>query len=223
MAWLLNAYWFLLLLATAVLGGLASRRPQAGVLAGESVVALAAMQGLWPVLAPAAPPLDLLAHETSVQGVSWRVSFTEPQQALTKLFSLPAGWERVRVYLRIDLSTDYAGDAGFVLEVNGVPLGEINRVTGRMWRVGVGTPHWTYRLPRDVLARAPLVQVTLRPAGLDPRLSIPGHRDPLIEPLGTWNAFFFDGQRWQADRLAGPSGPPASGTYRIWLYFVAGE
>jgi hypothetical protein len=218
-AWAINAYWFLLLLALALLGGLVCRKPRAGVVAGEVVLLLAAVQGLWPVLVQP-PPLALAALEQRTQGVSWRLAFTDKRQALIKHLHLSPGWETVQVFVRVDLSDDYRGDAGFVLELNGEVVGELNRHTVSQWQIGIGSPHWAYPLPREVLARTPLAQVTLRPAALDPQLSIPGHSDAQIEPLRQWNSWFFDGQTWRNDRLAGPNAGPASGTYRIWLYYL---
>ncbi|MGI8422841.1 MAG: hypothetical protein ACR2NO_01765 [Chloroflexota bacterium] len=219
-SWVLNAYWFCLLLATAIVAGIAVGRPRAGVLAGEVVVVFAAVQGLWPFFAPM-PALNLNPFAASAQGVGWRMSFTEHQQALVKVFDLPSGWQRARVYLRVDLTSEYEGEAGFLVEVNGETAGLLNRSNGQLVQIGVVAPHWALELPQHALARAPLGYVGLRPAGLDPVLSIPGHRDPYIEPLGLRNSWFFDGASWRHDRLAGPAAGRASGTYRMWLHYIA--
>lgn len=211
----INVFWLVLLLAIALLGGLAWDRPRTVIIAGEAIVAIVAVQGLWSVAVPSAglPPARL--GET--YGVSWRLAFTSPQQALMKTLPLPNGWPGQTVYLLIDLGTDYKGTAGFALTVNGHALGEINAMTVDPDVSPRNIPSWAVRLPADVIASAPLARVELRPSGLDSKLSVAGHGDPLVEPLGSRNSAFFDGVTWRHDRLAGPGGGPATGTYRIWL------
>src|SRR5262245_17878996 len=86
-----HAFWFALLLAIALLGGLAWGRPRAAVIAAEAVLALVAVQGLWSVATPGArPPGARLGEE---YGVSWRLTFAGPQQALMKTLPLPNEWE----------------------------------------------------------------------------------------------------------------------------------
>jgi hypothetical protein len=218
-SWAINAYWFFLLLAVALVGGGAIGRPRAGVLAGEAVMTLAVLQGLWPVLG-VVPSLDLDPFAPQTQGVGWRLSFTDQRQALAKVFDLPPGWDAVRVYLRVDLTNDYVGDAGFLVAVNGQGVGQLDRHAGKAVQVGVVAPHWALELPHSALSRAPFAEVTLTPTKIDPALSIPGHGDPNIEPLGKRNSRFYDGETWRTDRLAGPLFGPASGTYRMWLYFL---
>src|SRR5687768_16409738 len=128
-SWALNAYWLCLLLATTLVGGVAVRRPGAGMHLAEGVVTLSAVQGLWPVLGGVAP-LDLDPFAARDQGVSWRLTFTDERQALTKVFDLPPGWNTVRVFLRVDLANHYAGDAGFDVLVNGEVVGQLDRFTG---------------------------------------------------------------------------------------------
>lgn len=214
----INVFWLVLLLAMALLGGVAWDRPRAAVVAGEAIVAIVAVQGLWSVAVPSAVLAPARVGET--YGVSWRLAFTSPQQALMKTLPLPNGWPGQAVYLRVDLGTDYKGTAGFALAVNGYALGELNAATVDPDVSTRYIPSWAVRLPADVVASAPLARIELRPSGLDPRLSVAGHGDRLAEPLGTRNSAFFDGITWRHDRLAGPAGGAATGTYRIWLDII---
>jgi hypothetical protein len=210
-----NAFWYVLLLALALFGGLAWGRPRAAVVGGELVLALIAVQGLWSVAVPSArPPAGRLGP---VYGVSWRLTFDSPEQALMKTVPLPNGWDGQEVYLRVDLGTDYKGGAGFAVAVNGQDLGDLNARTAAPGYVTPGIPSWAMRVPPSVLERSSLVRVVLRPSGVDPKLSIPGHADTRGEALGAENSYFFDGDGWRNDRLAGPAGGRATGTYRIYL------
>ena len=103
-----------------------------------------------------------------------------------------------------------------------MPVGEVsNRATPDV-NGPSGIPSWHRPVPRAVLARSPLAYVVLRPTALDARLSIAGHGDARVEPLGRWSSWFFDGQAWQNERLAGIAAP-AQGTYRIWLMVGLGD
>jgi hypothetical protein len=130
----------------------------------------------------------------------------------------PSEWAVLPVYLRVDLGSAYDGDGGFQVEVNGVPVGQMNGRTqaGLPWYLGQSDDRWVHRVPREVLSKAPLVRVVLKPAKVDPLLSIAGHGDALTEPLGRLNSWFFDGQSWSSDRLAGPNGGSATGAYRLF-------
>jgi hypothetical protein len=217
----LNAFWYLLLLAIVLLGGLAWGRPRAAVVAAEVVLALVAVQGLWSAATPGArPPAARLGDQ---YGVSWRLTFTGPQQALMKTLPLPNEWEGRAVYLRVDLGAGYEGPAGFAVEVNGQELGDLSARTADRSVSTSGIPSWSMRLPDRVVDSAPLARVVLRPSGIDPRLTVAGHADPLVEPLGVNNSFFFDGETWRNDRLAGPDYGPAGGTYRVWLEPIMGK
>jgi hypothetical protein len=210
-----NVFWLVLLLAVVLLGGLAWDRPRAALVAGEAVLAAVAVQGLWSLAFPNAPsPRPRVGPE---YGVSWRLAFAGQEEALMKLLPLPNGWETQPVYLRVDLGSDYKGDAGFAVAVNGHDAGVLNARTADPGFKTPGIPSWAMRLPREALVGAPLVQIVLRPAGIDRRLTVPGHGDFRAEPFGPANSRFFDGVTWHEDRLAGPHAGPASGTYRIWL------
>jgi hypothetical protein len=154
--------------------------------------------------------------------VSWRLAFTDLDQALMKSQPRPAGWEHTAAYVRIDLGRDYQGAAGFVVEVNGEPLGSISNVAPTPPYLELSTDRWVVPVPRDVLARDTLTRVVLRPSQLDARLTVAGHGDPLVEPLGPGNSWFFDGRAWHNDQLAGPAAGRAVGTYRIWLEVATG-
>ncbi|MGH2350522.1 MAG: hypothetical protein ACRDJN_02780, partial [Chloroflexota bacterium] len=159
---------------------------------------------------------------TQTNGVSWRLVFSSGEQAAMKTLALPDGWREDVTYVKVDLGADYHGTAGFLLEVNGEALGELSNQMDVPPYLTPSTTAWTKPVPRAVLARAPMARVVLRPSSLDPRLSIAGHGDPLVEPLKHWNSWFFDGRGWRNDRLAGPAGGEAAGTYRIWLFRALG-
>ncbi len=216
----INAYWFLLLLAIALLGGLAWSRPRVGIAAAEAITTLIILHGLQPVLSPNAPLAGSRGTETN--GSSWRLVFTSLDQAVAKDLPLPASWQETPIYLRIDLGTDYKGQAGFLVQVNGQTLGELKNGPQNPGYIGDGTARWIMAVPRDVLALAPVAHVVLRPTSLDPNLSIAGSADPLADPLKQWGSWFFDGQEWRNDRLAGPSRGRVVGTYRIWFALAEG-
>jgi hypothetical protein len=214
-AFALNAFWLALLLALVLLGGAAWDRPRAALIGGEVVLAIVAVQGLWSIAFPGAPsPRPRVGPE---YGVSWRLAFTGGDEAMMKLLPLPNGWETRPVYLRVDLGSDYKGAAGFAVSVNGRDAGLLNSRTTDPGFKTPGIPSWAMRLPREALAAAPVAEIVLRHAGIDRRLTIPGHADVHAEPLGPANSRFFDGVAWHTDRLAGPHAGPASGAYRIWL------
>lgn len=212
------AFWLLLLLGAAYLLGVVSGQVRRARFACETILLLTSAQALWPLVAGPAFKEPAVAPVRS--GVSWTLSFTALDQALLKEFPRPEGWAASEhPYLRIDLGSDYKGTAGFLVQVNGVDLGE---ASARTLDVNAGPPatipSWAVFLSRDILATSPLVRVVLRPSALDPRLSVAGHADTRVEPLGAANSYFFDGARWQNDRLAGRASGPAIGTYRIWLF-----
>jgi|GEM_PF-2929243 len=217
----INAYWFLLLLAIALLGGLAWYRLKAGIIAAEAVTTLIILHGLWPVFSPNAPLVEPRGTETN--GSSWRLVFTSLDQAVAKDLPLPPGWQEIPLSLRVDLGTDYKGQAGFLVQINGQTLGELKNGPQNPGYSGEGTARWLMPVPHDVLALAPIAHVVLRPTSLDPTLSIAGSADPLADPLKEWGSWFFDGREWRNDRLAGPSRGRAAGTYRIWLVPSQGE
>jgi hypothetical protein len=214
----INGFWGALLFALAVTGGFALRGIRGAALGAEAVLALVALQGVWAIVAGNEPTTRAaLARAGTTSGVSWRFAFTDEREAVMKIFPRPAGWDDHLIYLRVDLADLYLGDAGFRLEVNGVPLGEVsNRATPPEGGPG-GIPSWTRPIPLDVLRGDPLVWAVLRPTRLDPRLSIAGDRDARIEPLGRYSTWLFDGMEWTRDQLAGQFAPRAPGTYRIWL------
>jgi hypothetical protein len=218
-----NAFWLALLLGTGTVAAYAAGRPARAALAGEIVLAAIVVQALWSTALLAAGNARRAADESGpVLGVSWHLAFSSLDQAAAKVLPRPEGWALEAVYLRVDVSRPYAGKAGFLVTVNGRLLGELNEQT-RDQHVGTqGIPSWAMRVPRDVLATSALVRVVLQPTAVDPALSLPGHGDPRVEPLGEANSWFFDGRRWANDRLAGP-GAPARGTYRIWLWPALGE
>ena len=218
-AWVLTTFWFVLLMGAAVLLGVVSGNRRRAVVVGEAILAVTSLQALWPVVAPTPWQRPAPAARAAASGVSWSASFTALDQRLLKEIPRPDGWERsARPYVRIDLGRDYKGPAGFLIEVNGHDLGEVsNRTLAPGTEPPPTIPAWTVFLPRAVLAESPLVTVVLRPTALDPLLSVAGHGDPLVEPLGDLNSFFYDGAAWSNDRLAGPRYRRAVGTYRIWL------
>jgi hypothetical protein len=212
----LNTYWFLLLLlAIALVGGVAWARPAVALLAGEAVATLAVLQGLWPLLFPHAPLVGAPGAETN--GARWRLVFTDLDQAVAKYIPVPAAWPDSDIWLRVDLGSDYKGQAGFEVTINGRRLGVLKNEPQNPGYVGDGAARWLMRVPRDVLAMAPVARVELSPTALDPRLSIAGHSDVRVDPLRDQGSWFFDGRAWHTDRLAGPSGPRVTGTYRIWF------
>jgi hypothetical protein len=217
----INLFWFVLVLGTAVLAGVAWARPRATVVAAEAVLAVVAVQGLWAVATPGAR--SPAARTGPVYGIGWHAAFTGDDQALMKTIPLPNGWKGNTVYLVVDLGTTYRGPAGFALAVNDVDLGVLDASTATPDSGSSGFPSWSLRLPDEVLDRAPLARIVLRPAGLDVDLSVAGHGDSRFEPLGARNSWFFDGVQWRNDRLAGVGGGPAVGTYRIWLNVIPGK
>lgn len=219
----LNAFWLLVACAIGAAAAVAAWRPARLVLGAEVVLALVVVQGLWFVAVPGVSySRQRLDQPGPQQGLSWRLSFSGLDQALMKEMPRLPQWASEAVYLRVDLSRPYDGPAGFRVEVNGADLGVLADATHERNIETIGIPSWAMRVPRDVLSRAPLVRVVLRPTAIDPRLSIPGHGDPLVEPLKAANSWFFDGATWRNDRLAGP-GVEARGTYRIRLWTALGE
>jgi hypothetical protein len=213
----LFTFCLVLLIAFAFLGGSAS--PSAGrflLPTVRLVSTIVALEGVLPVLLAEAPVPPLLTTN-AVQPPLWRAAFQHPSQALAKDLALPQLWRDQPVYVRIDLASRYDGAAGFHVEVNDVPIGQVsNAAPGPRFLAAPGYI-WAIHVPFAILEQAPYARVVLRPSAIDPALAVAGHPDPRVDPVVPGNSRFFTGAAWLTTRLAGPDGPPASGTYRIWL------
>jgi hypothetical protein len=220
-AWGLNAFGFLLVLAAGVATALCLGGPGRARWVGELVTALVVVQGVSPVLLPipAGTPFGGSGSDWE-NTISWRLAFTDERQAARQRIPVPHNWEVSDNYLRIDLGRRYTAGAGFEVEVNGVPVGRVSYASQAPWEGGLEDIQWWILVPRQALARGAggaVAEVRLSPSGLDQRLTLAGHDDPRAAPAGPGASAFFDGASWSTDRLAGVAQPPARGTYRIFL------
>ncbi len=220
-AWSLNVFSFLLVLAAVVATVLCTAGPSGASRArwaGELVTALVVVQGVSPVLTPIPSTLSFGGSGSDWQNtISWRLIFTDERQALRQRILVPHNWEVSDNYLRIDLGRRYTADAGFDVQVNGVAIGRVSYASQAPWEGGLEDIQWWIKVPRQVLAVAPIAEVRLSPSGLDPRLTLAGHADPRADPAGREASAFFDGSVWSSGRLAGVAQPATAGTYRIFL------
>lgn len=210
---IVNASWWVVsvLAIVGVAEALGSRRH--AVLAAEGMLTLVLLHAF------GQPDSRRVVEVGPANGVTWAFSFERADQRIVKLFPRPDSWDSPLhdMVVRADLARPYYGRAGYEVSVNGERLGTINGYTPASVWGGPGGFQWVVRVPAEVLARAPLVPVEVRPDGIDPGLAIAGHGDALVAQLGREATWLFDGTRWTRDQLAGTRGGRSQGTYRLWL------
>jgi hypothetical protein len=210
---IVNAFWWpvTLVVVAGVAGALGGRR--AAVVTAEAMLVAVLLHAF------GRPESRRVFDVERGDGVAWAFSFESAEQRIVKRFPRPTEWEAPthETFVRVDLAAPYEGRAGYQVLVNGSDLGKVNGYTpDTVWQ-GPGGYRWAVRVPAEALARDGVVTVELRPDGIDRRLLLAGHGDPLVEALGRDSTWLFDGAGWTRERLAGAGKGPAGGTYRIWL------